>query len=224
MQSKGFALIFFVLIVKRIKQVTSINNSKKYKPILTPLIVNGFEISSGNFPYFTLIWVKTQTGLLQCGGALIDPNWVLSAAHCIPPNTVSVLMRIGQYYFNHSIPQNFDERVPSQILKHPNFNKNAIFNYDFSMLRIEEASQLPTVKLDNGTLGNRLKSGDPLLAMGLGTIDNEGSYEFPTSLMAANVHYVSNENCSKQWEGFADITEAMTCYNGNQSTCKGDSG
>lgn len=48
-----------------------------------PRVVNGQAASSNQFPHQALIFIQTLQGTFQCGGSLINPTWVLSAAHCI---------------------------------------------------------------------------------------------------------------------------------------------
>lgn len=46
-------------------------------------IVNGKAAAANQFPHQALIFINTLQGNYQCGGSLISPFWVLSAAHCI---------------------------------------------------------------------------------------------------------------------------------------------
>lgn len=42
-------------------------------------IVGGKKATRGQFPWQTLL---TLDGSYMCGGSLISPNWILTAAHC----------------------------------------------------------------------------------------------------------------------------------------------
>lgn len=50
---------------------------------LTPRIVNGQSAAPKQFPHQALVFINTLQGTFQCGGSLISPLWVLSAAHCV---------------------------------------------------------------------------------------------------------------------------------------------
>lgn len=45
-------------------------------------IVGGFPAAAGQFPWQVAVQYRTSAGNYFCGGSLIDPNWVLTAAHC----------------------------------------------------------------------------------------------------------------------------------------------
>ena len=45
-------------------------------------IIGGRPAGAGSHPWMAMLWNK-QKGKLFCGGSLIAPRWVLTAAHCL---------------------------------------------------------------------------------------------------------------------------------------------
>jgi secreted trypsin-like serine protease len=54
--------------------------SKLTSAVIDSQIVGGLKAKKGQFPWQVLIQMDGQ---FMCGGSLIDPEWVLTAAHCV---------------------------------------------------------------------------------------------------------------------------------------------
>jgi secreted trypsin-like serine protease len=50
-------------------------------------IIGGIETSSGNYPW--IVSVQSSDGSHFCGASLIDKQWVMTAAHCVPATAAS---------------------------------------------------------------------------------------------------------------------------------------
>lgn len=46
-----------------------------------PMIIGGADAVHGQFPWQVILFYEDI--FFACGGSLIQPNWVLTAAHCV---------------------------------------------------------------------------------------------------------------------------------------------
>lgn len=62
-----------------------LSGAKNRQPTIPTIeyIVGGMEAPEGRFPYMCALFSGRK---YKCGGTLIDPQWVLTVAHCVDAN------------------------------------------------------------------------------------------------------------------------------------------
>ena len=119
-----------------------------------PDVVNGEKVEG--FPYPWLAWQGDDDIGHFCGGTLIAPDWVLTAAHCLydtlPPEHS---VRIEVHRRDYSVPIGQEDGAARRVIAahpHPSYDSSSLF-YDIALLQLNEsvpASIAAPVKLSDG--------------------------------------------------------------------------
>ncbi len=189
---------------------------------ITPQIVGGTVATAGAWPWQARISRSGTTGI-YCGGSLIHPQWVLTAAHCAQASLSGYTVVLGDH--NRTTTEGTEQvRTVSQIIVHPSYNSSTYDN-DLALFKLSSAVtlnsrvQLVTLERSNSALG----AGVSTTVTGWGTTSSGGSTS--TTLRQVTVPIVSNTTCNSSSSYAGDITGNMLCAgSAGKDSCQGDSG
>ena len=186
-------------------------------------IVGGGAVTPYSLPWQVAL-VRSGRNRPFCGGALISPNHVLTAAHCMGVNNFDVI--VGE----HSISDTSDgtRHEVCRSVSHPSYASSST-NNDFAIVHLKTPVTLgpravPACLPDSSVAGDAL-AGQSATVSGWGTLSSGGSS--PNVLHKVSVPVITNAQCSTQYSGHS-ITNEMICAgnipNGGVDSCQGDSG
>lgn len=192
-------------------------------------VVGGKPVAQGRFTFMTFVLIETSGGTLQCGGSLIDPLFVLTAAHCategvgtpLPPGSFTLV--IGDANLSQVSAANV--RGVTAVTPHPLWNPEVSDANDVAVLQLDApvAASIaqPIPRVNSGETRFDV-AGQPGVVAGWGTTSEGGSST--NQLLEARLSVVSDESCASAY-GVAFVQVVMICAAFPQrDSCQGDSG
>ncbi|XP_026207683.1 plasminogen activator, urokinase b, partial [Anabas testudineus] len=202
-------------------------------------IVGGTVATVESHPWVAAIFWQSKSGdkVFRCGGSLISPCWVLTAAHCFPDGShtkkSSFSVTLGKNALNETdltVEQTF--RVEDIIIHEGFDNSEGNFNNDIALLQLkakhgqcaEESSSVRTVCLPPAQ--QSLRPGHSCEITGYGK-ETFGLWYKSQYLREAQVNLIADDVCRHRDYYEHMITENMFCAgrpDWSQDACEGDSG
>ena len=230
-------LCFFTLaivpLVALMQPSRALTQSEPAQPN-APTIVGGHEAEPGAWPW--------QVALIDtgghpyddqyCGGSLINPDWVVTAAHCADgsePGDIQVLAGIHNLV---AADAGFVRLNVARIIIHPDYGEVNQYDSDIALLelatsapfRSPSAAGLPIAGVALAPENVGALVGFESTVTGWGN-RQPGGGDYPAALHEVEVPIVSNADCRAAYGN--TITSAMLCAGlpeGGKDSCQGDSG
>ena len=223
--------------------------------VISERIVGGDPTSQSEWPWQNALYFRGPDGhqYFDCGGSLIAPNWVLTAAHCFAgtrkPEDWTVVTNIAKISAD-GIPEGSLQRKVAQVVVHEQYDTESHAN-DIALLQLAEP--LPNTTISLQLTGDKTIEGADrsVTVIGWGRtrwlqqkkdaqgnsvwIDgmtqqqvNPSNFQSP-ELRKASIPLVDVEKCAKMEQGIKGVVvdARVLCAGlpeGDRDSCQGDSG
>ncbi|XP_050303752.1 trypsin alpha-3-like [Anthonomus grandis grandis] len=184
-------------------------------------IVGGTEADIRQVPYQVSLKYFDQH---FCGGTLITPDTVITAAHCFGVSYPSFTYPFFTVKVGSNTTAGSSIAVKS-VLIHPSYNNETI-DSDICIVRLASNVTLnETVQLINVSTSDNYVAGSYATVSGWGYTQENGTVA--SLLRKVSVPLVDRTQCGRYYRSVINITKNMICAgfaDGGKDACQGDSG
>jgi len=161
-------------------------------------IVGGSKAIAQEYPWMGSIVM--DNGAQGCGASLIHPEWLLTAAHCVPPFNFPGL--IPDQVILNSITIDVDDLLSESelvqidsVIIHRDFEFFSTSGSDIALLHLAAPSQLKPVQRASYEDGVNFSHGKDAIALGWGLTQSGGGTS--DTLLKALCEFIDNDTCER---------------------------
>mmetsp|Transcript_2291 Transcript_2291/g.4238 ORF Transcript_2291/g.4238 Transcript_2291/m.4238 type:complete len:680 (+) Transcript_2291:287-2326(+) len=181
------------------------------------LIIGGFDAAPDRFPYYVAL--QTADFRTECGGSLIAPDVVLTAAHCQASNLKYAA--VGKYWYDSNNVDDGHERIEivnpldpdnaedlKEIVQYLETSGDAILDpsgfvhplhsiqertFDIMLMKLARPSSKPLVQLNFDSNVPQRRNGNEIVVVGLGRTEVSGAK--PEKLQQVYLDFLPYDEC-----------------------------
>lgn len=190
-----------------------------------PRVVDGTPASNSQWPFIAALVTRGMDAVdgQFCGGSVIAPILVLTAAHCVEgtgPSDIDVVTGRARLSDDGA-----GQRIAvSAIRVDPRYDPNTQ-RHDAALLVLAQPTSAPPISIAPANDRQLIAPGAPLAVAGWGDIDSAG--DSPDVLHAGALKAIATRVCANAW-GSTGIGALLFCAGSRRGhrtdTCGGDSG
>ncbi|XP_049809284.1 trypsin-1-like [Schistocerca nitens] len=181
-------------------------------------VVGGQAVAVERFPWQVSL---QQRGRHHCGGALVRPQWALTAAHCVASYLgLGLSVRAG----TSTRGSGGVVRAASTAHPHPGFSWTS-FDYDVGVVKVADPFVFGATIQAAGLPLKEPAVGSLVTVTGWGRLSEHGPPA--TQLQALTEPVLDPRRCGEAYAFLGGITQRMLCAGfpeGGRDACHGDSG
>ncbi len=187
---------------------------------IQPQIVGGQPVPDDKYPFMAVLDIQEAGGSFLCGGTLIDPDSVLTAAHCVV-DADSVRLAVGRTVRS----QNQGEvRFAREIFIPSRYDGSVDDRYDAAVLTLDRpVTNIQPIELATAQQDGLEKPGRNLTVAGWGTTSGGGSTS--DRMREVSVPVVSDAKAREAYGSRSYFPSLMVAAGAKgRDSCQGDSG